>query len=211
MKAWSVVFGAWCAMVPSMGLLNSLRILHAWISALQLKTYSKSSIRRIFGGGVVFPLIIILFATPKIDFPWAIRIIALLCAILCTISILLLKTSMSKNTKVGASIDFRALKDPRYAATTAAFFLVEFAVLIPITYIASYTINAGMETKVSYLLIVFLESRCHHRTLSARLDSKWMGRFNVMVLISSICAILALALYLTKGSQQLRRYESIVT
>jgi hypothetical protein len=49
LKAWSVVFGAWCAMVPSMGLLYSLGILHAWTSAHQLKSYSESSIGWIFG------------------------------------------------------------------------------------------------------------------------------------------------------------------
>ena len=48
-QAWSVVFGAWCAMVPSMGLLNSLGTLHAWTSIHQLKEYSNSSIGWIFG------------------------------------------------------------------------------------------------------------------------------------------------------------------
>lgn len=49
LQAWSVVLGAWCAMVPSMGLLNSLGILHAWTSTHQLKDYSESSIGWIFG------------------------------------------------------------------------------------------------------------------------------------------------------------------
>lgn len=49
LQAWSVVLGAWCAMIPSMGLLNSLGILHAWTRAHQLKDYSESSIGWIFG------------------------------------------------------------------------------------------------------------------------------------------------------------------
>lgn len=49
LQAWSVVLGAWCAMIPSMGLLNSLGILHAWTSTHQLKEYSESSIGWIFG------------------------------------------------------------------------------------------------------------------------------------------------------------------
>lgn len=49
LKAWSVVLGAWCAMVPSMGLLNSLGVLQAWTSTHQLKDYSESSIGWIFG------------------------------------------------------------------------------------------------------------------------------------------------------------------
>jgi hypothetical protein len=49
LRAWLVVFGAWCAMIPSMGLLNSLGILHAWIGTHQLQDYSHSSIGWIFG------------------------------------------------------------------------------------------------------------------------------------------------------------------
>lgn len=49
LRAWLVVLGAWCAMIPSMGFLNSLGILHAWTSAHQLKDYSESSIGWIFG------------------------------------------------------------------------------------------------------------------------------------------------------------------
>jgi hypothetical protein len=49
LRSWSVVLGAWCAMIPSMGLLNSLGIIHAWTSTHQLKGYSESSIGWIFG------------------------------------------------------------------------------------------------------------------------------------------------------------------
>lgn len=48
-EAWSVVIGAWCAMIPSMGLLNSLGVLHAWTSTHQLKLYSESSVGWVMG------------------------------------------------------------------------------------------------------------------------------------------------------------------
>ena len=50
LKAWSVVLGAWCSMIPAMGLLNTLGALHAWISTHQLSHYSQSSVGWIFGG-----------------------------------------------------------------------------------------------------------------------------------------------------------------
>lgn len=43
-QAWLVVAGAWCAMIPSMGLLNTIGVLQAWMSEHQLKTYSESEI-----------------------------------------------------------------------------------------------------------------------------------------------------------------------
>lgn len=41
-RAWSVVLGAWCAMVPSMGMLNTIGILDAWIGENELEALPKS-------------------------------------------------------------------------------------------------------------------------------------------------------------------------
>lgn len=43
-KAWLVVFGAWCAMIPAMGLLNTIGVLQAWILEHQLSDYSDSAV-----------------------------------------------------------------------------------------------------------------------------------------------------------------------
>lgn len=150
-------------------------------------------------GGVIFPLII-LFAAPKIGFGWAIRIIALLCAILCAIACLLLKTRLPSNTKAGASVDFRALRDVKYASTTAAVFLVEFAVFIPMTYIASYGVYKGLDKTIAYLLIPFLNLGAIPGRFLPGLVADRMGRFNVMILTSFVCSIMTLALWVKAGS-----------
>ncbi|KAL3479646.1 major facilitator superfamily domain-containing protein [Aspergillus californicus] len=49
LHAWLVVLGSWCAMVPSMGLLNTIAVLHAWTATHQLTGYSESEIGWIFG------------------------------------------------------------------------------------------------------------------------------------------------------------------
>lgn len=41
-RAWLVVLGAWCAMVPSMGMLNTTGVLDAWIGENQLASLPKS-------------------------------------------------------------------------------------------------------------------------------------------------------------------------
>lgn len=48
-EAWLVVVGAWCAMIPSMGLLNTIGVIQAWLSEHQLKDYSESSVSWIIG------------------------------------------------------------------------------------------------------------------------------------------------------------------
>lgn len=47
-RAWSVVLGSWCAMVPSFGLMNTIGVFEAWLADHQLRHYSKASIGWIF-------------------------------------------------------------------------------------------------------------------------------------------------------------------
>jgi len=48
LQAWLVVFGSWCALCSSLGLMNTLGIFQTYISAHQLSTYSEGSIGWIF-------------------------------------------------------------------------------------------------------------------------------------------------------------------
>lgn len=47
-RAWSVVFGSWCAMVAAFGMLNSMGVIHAWLSSHQLADHSYADIGWIF-------------------------------------------------------------------------------------------------------------------------------------------------------------------
>ncbi|TGJ84417.1 hypothetical protein E0Z10_g4362 [Xylaria hypoxylon] len=47
-EAWLVVLGAWCAMIPSMGLLNTLAILQAWVSENELPGLPESTVGWVF-------------------------------------------------------------------------------------------------------------------------------------------------------------------
>ncbi|KAK2804701.1 hypothetical protein FQN50_006541 [Emmonsiellopsis sp. PD_5] len=274
-EAWLVVLGAWCAMLPPMGLLNSLGTLHAWTSSNQLHGYSDSSIGWIYGaygfflylagaqagpifdsygpsfstvvgteyyqiflsfsvlgglsacalftpaisiighwfnirrgfatgiactagglGGVLFPLIV-MFAAPIIGFGWALRIIALLSIISLSLACLLIRTRLPLSKSRSSAVDFGALfSDPHYATTTAAVFLVEFAVFIPITYISSYAVHTGYNKTLSYALIPILNLGAVPGRFLPGLLADRLGRFNVMIITSLICSILTLALWL---------------
>ncbi|GMF75516.1 unnamed protein product [Aspergillus oryzae] len=110
-----------------------------------------------------------------------------------------MKTRLPRNETAGASIDFKALRDIKYATTTAAIFLVEFAVFIPITYIASYAVHVGINNTLSYPLIVFLNLGAIPGRFLPGLIADHLGRFNVMVLTSFICGVLTLGLWLKAG------------
>ncbi|UPK98355.1 hypothetical protein LCI18_009290 [Fusarium solani-melongenae] len=53
-EAWLIVFGSWCAMIPSMGLLNSLAVLQAWLSEHHLRGMPESTTGWIFSGYAFF-------------------------------------------------------------------------------------------------------------------------------------------------------------
>jgi hypothetical protein len=48
LTAWLNVLGAWCAMFPSMGMLNTLAILQAWALEHDLRGLSESKVGWIF-------------------------------------------------------------------------------------------------------------------------------------------------------------------
>ncbi|BCR89788.1 MCT family MFS transporter [Aspergillus chevalieri] len=53
-RAWLVVLGAWCALVPAFGIVNTIAVLEEWLSEHQLKDYPKSSVSWIFSLWVFF-------------------------------------------------------------------------------------------------------------------------------------------------------------
>ena len=73
LEAWLVVLGAWCAMVPTTGMINTFGVLQAWVARHELVSYSESSIGWIFSihafivyfAGAQAGTLLKSFATPK--------------------------------------------------------------------------------------------------------------------------------------------------
>jgi predicted MFS family arabinose efflux permease len=148
-------------------------------------------------GGIVFPLIII-YLTPRLGFPWSMRIIALICAILGVVACLLLRKRLPPNVAGGSAIDLKSLREPKFAMTTLAVFLVEFAVFIPYTYISSYAIHAGgMDSQTAYLLNMLLNvGAIPGRALPGYVADRF-GVFNTMCITAFTCAAIILGLWST--------------
>lgn len=54
LHAWGVVLGAWCALVPAFGIVNTVGVLEQWISEHQLSQYPKSTVSWIFSLWIFF-------------------------------------------------------------------------------------------------------------------------------------------------------------
>jgi MFS family permease len=146
-------------------------------------------------GGLAFSLII-LFLAPKIGFGWAIRIIGFICAGLCTVACLLLKSRLPPNKVKGAKIDFMALREKPYASVTLAIFLVEFAVFIPYTFLVDQALDAGMGRELAYALIPILNAAAIPGRLMPGYIADRYGRLNTMTVTSTICCLLTFLLWL---------------
>lgn len=152
-------------------------------------------------GGVIFPLLI-LYLAPVIGFPWTMRIVGFVCLVMNIIACLLLKKRLPHNKNAGASIDLKALKDAKYALTTLAVFLVEFAVFIPYSFISLYAIHAGVDQQKAYLISALVNvGAIPGRALPGYVADRF-GVFNTMLATSLTCATIIFALWLTAGQNE---------
>ncbi|OQE07423.1 hypothetical protein PENVUL_c013G06052 [Penicillium vulpinum] len=293
-RAWGVVLGSWCAMVPSFGLMNTIGVFESWLADHQLRDYSKASIGWIFSlymfflyfgsvqvgslfdahglapllipgcvglvasvmilsvaeeyyqfmlgfsvlggisssmvftpsvaciahwflrrralatgiaataggiGGIIFPILIANLAD-SLGFPWAIRIIGFISAAFCCLSVALLRTRLPLNSTQKGIVDIRALKELRFSLLTAAIVLIDFALLIPLTYLPSYAQSRGMGDSLAYNLSSILNAASIVGRVVPGYFADRFGRFNVMIITTLICSVLILALWLPAQSNQ---------
>jgi MFS family permease len=152
-------------------------------------------------GGVIFPLLI-LYLAPIIGFPWTMRIVGFVCLGMCIVACLLLRKRLPHNKHAGASIDLAALKDAKYALTTLAVFLVEFAVFVPYSFISLYAIYAGVAPQKAYLISALLNvGAIPGRALPGYVADRF-GVFNTMLATSLTCATLIFALWLSAARNE---------
>lgn len=96
-------------------------------------------------------------------------------------------------------MDFGALRDRKFLATTVAVYLVEFAVFVPYTYICSYGLAAGLKPQTAFLLNVLLNAGAVPGRILPGYFADRLGTFNTMIVTAAACTALIFALWLTSG------------
>jgi len=149
-------------------------------------------------GGIVFPLMLQrLF--PRIGWAWSTRVLALVFLILCTISVLLVRSRLPP--KPGSSVlpDFRIFRQRAFALTTAGVFFMEWGLFIPITYIVSYIHFSGAVSKTSsfpYTVLAILNAGSSLGRYLPGIFADIIGRFNAMTLALLLCGVTSLSFWL---------------
>lgn len=160
-------------------------------------------------GGIIFP-IIVLYGEPRIGFGWSIRIIGFICLLSSIVACMLIEKRLPHNKKAGATVDFKALRDLKYALTTLAIFLAEFAVFIPYTYISSYALHVGFETQQAFMLNALLNvGAIPGRALPGFVADRF-GTFNILMCTTIVCSTFIFALWYTAASSKAAVYSFTV-
>ncbi|PKY06467.1 putative MFS monocarboxylate transporter [Aspergillus campestris IBT 28561] len=151
-------------------------------------------------GGIAFPLILErLF--PLVGFAWATRVIALICLILVVVACLLVKSRLPKKPASRENVlpDFRILREPRFALTTAGIFFVEWGLFIPISYISSYALAHGVSHSLSYQLLAILNVGSFFGRGIPGFVADYLGRFNTLIATVALCLVCNACLWLPAG------------
>lgn len=161
-------------------------------------------------GGIVFPLVF-QNLIPKLGFPWACRIVGFIQLALLIPANLLVRSRLKPLADAKASIDLTALREPTFALTTFGVFLIEWGVFVPIAYLTSFAIYAGVDESFAFqLLAIFNAGSVFGRWLPNYIADRF-GRFNIMVVTTFFCVITVLGLWLPSGVREERTKGMLIS
>ncbi|ODV86345.1 hypothetical protein CANARDRAFT_175255 [[Candida] arabinofermentans NRRL YB-2248] len=169
-------------------------------------------------GGILFPLLLSHLYT-TVGFKWALRILSFVCTGLLLISFVLSKERLRPESSViyselpfgerckvifknlyilsKKSIDFHALKDPKFFFCTLAAAFSELSLVCAITYYASFIVFLGYtETQANTMLTIMSAAGMFGRFFPGVLADRKLGPYNVMVVMIFFVGLSDLALWL---------------
>lgn len=151
-------------------------------------------------GGIVFPVLVSNLAG-SLGFPWAIRIVGFISAVFCALSVALLRARTSALNRVQkGKMDFKSLRELRFSLLTAAIVLIDFALLLPLTYLPSYAQSRGLDDSLAYNLSSILNAASIFGRIVPGYLADRFGCFNVMIITTFICSVITFALWLPSQS-----------
>ncbi|KAF7553128.1 hypothetical protein G7Z17_g3870 [Cylindrodendrum hubeiense] len=139
---------------------------------------------------------------PKVGFGWSMRIAAFMILGLLIIANLTVKSRTPPHPQPPITLQefITPLRERTYALTVAGNFLFTFGLFIPINYIITQAIAGGMQTSLANYLVPILNAASLFGRIIPGILSDKLGRFNIFFVVSSLTAILILALWIPASS-----------
>jgi predicted MFS family arabinose efflux permease len=126
------------------------------------------------------------------------RCFALLSACCLIVGICLLKTRLPRNDTARLALDWRGFQDIRFVLTMAAIFILDWAVLVPPAYITTYATSKSLGEIAPHILAILNGASIFGRSLPGPVADR-MGRFNVMIVCSTVCTLSIICLWFRLG------------
>ncbi|KAH3672525.1 hypothetical protein WICMUC_004210 [Wickerhamomyces mucosus] len=162
-------------------------------------------------GGICFPLLLRKLY-PAVGFPWAMKILALICAICLGCSILFAKERLKPeyekidSTRKAIETYFLDVFDYKYLLETKFMFcalgvsFAECSLIVCSVYFPSYAIVRGFSESTSFLLITVVNTTgILGRYIPGYLADRYVGRFNIAIINLVGVMIVSLVLWLPFG------------
>ena len=156
-------------------------------------------------GGVVVPLLLRALL-PTVGFPWATRILGFVLLAFAIPANIFIRGRLRPSREIGGFLpDLTVLKDIKFDLCSAGMFLMEFGLFIPLAYISSYASTQTRSTDAQNLgfdvLAIFNGASFFGRWIPGLLSDK-LGRFNVIIMTITLCAVSVLGIWLPAGDSE---------
>jgi MFS family permease len=192
-----LVFGVLCGSCTCLIFSPSIAAIGHWFKARRGFATGVSTTGGAIGG-IIFPLMM-QYLIPQVGWAWTVRILGFVCLFLLTIGCCLVRTRLPPDHNATAKPDFGILREPTFAFTVAAIYLLEWALFVPLTYISSYALHEGFKESFSYQALIILNiGSVVGRWLPGFYADK-IGAFNTMIATTVLSAVTVLAVWLPAG------------
>ncbi|KAH8163983.1 hypothetical protein CIB48_g4269 [Xylaria polymorpha] len=146
-------------------------------------------------GGIVLP-ILMSHLIPRIGFPWTVRILGFIVLLFCGVACFIVKSRLPPRPMPFHFVELvRPFKELRYSLVVVASFFFFWGLYLPFNYLNIQAQQQGVDpTLIPYLLPIVNAVSIPGRIIPG-IAADRLGRFNTIILVSVLSAIITLALW----------------
>ncbi|KAG5946942.1 hypothetical protein E4U53_006503 [Claviceps sorghi] len=177
----------------------SLNSIHGWFdkkrgAAFGILTTGSSV------GGVIFPIMVSRLIH-QVGFPWAMRTCAFLVLALLIIANLTIRSLRPpRPQKLMVAQLAKPFREADFVFLCAGFFCFTFGIFIPVNYLPSQALDAGMDASLAQYLLPILNAASLFGRLFSGITGDRVGRYNIFVVVCALTGIWVLALWIPSSS-----------
>jgi len=149
-------------------------------------------------GGIIFPIMLQRLLT-SVGWANAIRILAAVCLGVTIVANFLIRSRLPPAQDASPHPDIRIFGNKAFALTTAAVFMLEFALFIPLTYISSYALSKGFTHSFSFDILTILNTGSVFGRVVPGYWADKIGPFNTNMVSAMTTVIACFGVWLPLG------------